>query len=110
MHGSAAVLHCVVVIATIFSEIVNGHLKTALITHPVCLQHEMGRNHPESPARLQAVLAHLEHAELTSQMEQIDAPLASEAALAATHLPDYVARIFAAAPLEDYAYLDPDTS
>ncbi len=84
--------------------------KTALITHPVCLQHEMGPNHPESPARLRAVLAHLASAGLTSQMEMVEAPMASEASLCATHLPDYVARIFAAAPLDDYAYLDPDTS
>jgi len=86
------------------------NVKTALITHPVCLQHEMGPNHPESPSRLRAVLAHLESAQLTSLMEMVEAPMASEEALAATHLPDYVARIFAAAPLEDYAYLDPDTS
>lgn len=89
---------------------VNVALKTALITHPVCLLHEMGVNHPESPARLMSVLAHLESAGLSAQMEKVEAPLASEDALAATHLPDYVSRIFAAAPLEDYAYLDPDTS
>jgi acetoin utilization deacetylase AcuC-like enzyme len=91
-------------------NLTTSSLKTALITHPVCLQHEMGPHHPESPARLVSVLAHLDSAGLTERMEKVEAPLASEAALTATHLPGYVERIFAAAPLVDYAYLDPDTS
>jgi acetoin utilization deacetylase AcuC-like enzyme len=84
--------------------------RTALITHTDCLKHEMGTHHPESPLRLQSVLQHLENSGLTAQMDVVDAPLASEDMLAATHLPDYVSRIFASAPLTDYAYLDPDTS
>ncbi|MBC7623711.1 MAG: histone deacetylase family protein [Aeromicrobium sp.] len=83
---------------------------SALITHPVCLQHEMGPHHPESPSRLYAVLNALENAGLSKQMQRVDAPLATETALAAAHDPDYVASIFAAAPTHDYAYLDPDTS
>ena len=84
--------------------------KTALISHPVCLQHEMGPHHPESPSRLAAVLDALDHAGLSAQMERVQAPLASRELLAATHDPDYVDAIFAAAPSHDYAYLDPDTS
>jgi len=84
--------------------------RTALITHSVCLQHEMGPHHPESPSRLHAVLNALENAGLAKQMERVEAPPASAQQLAATHDPDYVASIFAAAPSHDYAYLDPDTS
>ncbi len=86
------------------------HLKSALITHPICLQHEMGPHHPESPDRLRSVLWHLENAGLTAKMQAIEAPLASESSLAATHEPDYVAHIFAVAPHQAYAYLDPDTA
>ncbi|HSS27790.1 MAG TPA: histone deacetylase family protein, partial [Usitatibacter sp.] len=32
-------------------------MATALITHPDCVRHEMGAGHPESPARLKAILA-----------------------------------------------------
>jgi acetoin utilization deacetylase AcuC-like enzyme len=70
----------------------------------------MGPHHPESPARLHAVLNALENAGLAKSMQRVDAPLASEDALAAAHSESYVARIFQAAPLEDYAYIDPDTS
>lgn len=83
---------------------------TALITHSFCLQHEMGPHHPESPSRLHAVLNALENTGLAKQMERVEAPPASMEQLAATHDPDYVASIFAAAPSHDYAYLDPDTS
>lgn len=85
-------------------------MTTAFITHPVCLQHEMGPHHPESPARLQAVYDAFEAAELMPKLKRVEAPLASEAQLEAAHAPDYVARIFQAAPLVDYAYLDPDTA
>ena len=88
----------------------NTHLKSALITHPVCLQHEMGPHHPESPSRLQSVLSHLEGGGLTAQMDSVDAPLASIEQLAGAHSQEYVESIFAAAPTRDYAYLDPDTS
>lgn len=85
-------------------------MTTALITHPVCLQHEMGAHHPESPARLQAVYDAFDASGLMSKLMRVEAPLASEAQLEAAHSPDYVANIFQSAPLEDYAYLDPDTA
>lgn len=88
----------------------QSNTKSALITHPVCLQHEMGPHHPESPSRLHAVLNALENAGLAKQMQRVDAPPASEATLVLAHDADYVASIFAAAPTHDYAYLDPDTS
>ena len=101
----------VVVIRMSFSEnSLMNMTKTALITHPVCLQHEMGAQHPESPLRLKSVLAYLESSGLRAQMEQIEAPQASIEALAATHAAEYVDHIFATSPLQGYAYLDPDTS
>lgn len=84
--------------------------RSALITHPVCLEHEMGPHHPESPARLHAVLNALENLGLAKAMDRVEAPLATEAELAAAHSDAYVERIFQSAPLDDYAYLDPDTS
>jgi acetoin utilization deacetylase AcuC-like enzyme len=83
---------------------------TAFITHPVCLQHEMGAHHPESPARLQAVYDAFDASGLMPKLMRVEAPLASEAQLEAAHSADYVAKIFQSAPLEDYAYLDPDTA
>jgi len=85
-------------------------MTTALITHPVCLKHEMGPHHPECPERLAAVLQGLEQSGLWPQLVKVEAPAASREALALAHAPDYVAAIFDAAPETGYAYLDPDTS
>ncbi len=70
----------------------------------------MGPQHPESPSRLQSVLAYLARAGLTAQMQSIEAPLASEDALVAAHSAEYVESVFLSAPRQGYAYLDPDTS
>jgi acetoin utilization deacetylase AcuC-like enzyme len=83
---------------------------TAIITHPDCLLHEMGRNHPESPMRLESVLASLRALPNQETLIWRDATMASREALCAAHTEAHVAKIFNAAPATDYAYLDPDTS
>lgn len=85
-------------------------MTTAFITHAACLQHEMGPHHPECPERLQAVYDAFDRSGLMPQLVRVEAPLATEAQLSATHSADYVESIFAAAPEQGYAYLDPDTS
>jgi acetoin utilization deacetylase AcuC-like enzyme len=85
-------------------------MTTAFITHPSCLKHEMGPHHPECPERLQAVYDEFNRSGLMQKLQSVEAPLAMREQLAATHAPDYVNAIFAAAPQQDYAYLDPDTS
>jgi acetoin utilization deacetylase AcuC-like enzyme len=85
-------------------------MTTAFITHPTCLKHEMGPHHPECPERLQAVYDEFNRSGLLQKLRSVEAPLATREQLAATHAPEYVDAIFAAAPQHDYAYLDPDTS
>ena len=85
-------------------------MTTAFITHPDCLKHEMGPHHPECPARLQAVYDAFTRSGLMTQLQLVEAPLATRAQLAAAHASDYVDAIFEAAPTHDYASLDPDTS
>ena len=50
-------------------------MTTLLITHQACFEHDPGRMHPESPARLKAVLAALEAPEFAA-LERRAAPLA----------------------------------
>jgi len=77
-------------------------------THPACLEHDPGIGHPESPARLRAVLQALDHARFAS-IERIEAPRATREQLERIHGAGYVDRIFASAPAEGHARLDPDT-
>ena len=78
-------------------------------TSPACGLHDMGAEHPESPARLDAIQDQL----LSSGMEYVlrffDAPKATRSQLGLVHTPDYVDSIFARAPSEGFEVLDEDT-
>jgi acetoin utilization deacetylase AcuC-like enzyme len=79
-----------------------------LYTHPACLQHDPGPAHPESPARLRAVLAALDRDRFAT-LDRIEAPRASREALTRVHTPAYVERILASAPATGTLRLDEDT-
>ena len=81
-----------------------------LISHPACALHEMGSHHPECPARLDAIRNQLLASGLDLVLEHVDAPAATHEQLCRAHDPEYVAHVFARAPAEGQAWLDPDTS
>ena len=83
---------------------------TAFITHPSCLQHEMGPGHPECPDRLTAIEDHLLSSGLDPQLARHEAPAATVEQLARVHDRRYVEAIQAAAPASGLRYLDPDTA
>ena len=81
----------------------------ALYTHASCLLHEPGAGHPESPARLRAVLQALDH-DRYALLDRIEAPLATHEQLARAHSPGQIASIFDQAPAGDEEVrIDPDT-
>lgn len=80
-----------------------------LYTHPACLRHSAGPGHPESPARLQAVLEALDH-DRFAMLDRIEAPRATRAQLELVHDAGLVALVHATAPDEGYAQLDADTA
>jgi len=84
-------------------------MPTALITHPACLEHDVGAWHPECPDRLRAVLRALEGESFADLLREA-APLATLDQLARAHSPEYVEAILAIrpAPGETLA-LDADT-
>jgi len=84
-------------------------MTTAYITHPDCLRHEMGAEHPERPQRLVAIDEHLGRANLLEKLRCVPAPLAEPDDLKRVHAPEYVDMIFEHAPTEGYVQLDPDT-
>ena len=79
-----------------------------LYTHPACLDHDPGIGHPESPARLRAVLQALD-APPFAAIERVEAPRATREQIERAHGTDYVDGIFASAPSHGAARLDPDT-
>jgi acetoin utilization deacetylase AcuC-like enzyme len=79
-----------------------------IYTHSACLGHDPGGDHPESSARLRAVLQALDEPGFAS-IERVEAPRATREQLARVHASEYVDCIFASAPAQGHAQLDPDT-
>jgi len=73
---------------------------TSYITHPECLKHNMGHQHPESPSRLSAINDRLHAAHLFDFLVHDEAPLAHRSQLARVHDPAYIDAIEAASPYE----------
>ena len=83
-------------------------LPTHFYSHPVCITHEPGPHHPESPDRLKSVMAALSKGSFDS-LVRFDAPETTPDVIALMHDPDYVDYILHAVPESGYAQLDPDT-
>ncbi len=85
-------------------------MAAAFVTHPDCLKHEMGAQHPERPARLTAIEDQLIASGVGAHLARFDAPLATDEQLARVHPIEYVRAIREAAPEHGTVHLDPDTA
>jgi len=83
-------------------------MTTLLYTHPSCLEHDPGQYHPETPARLKAVLAALSAPEFAA-LERREAPEATLEDLSRVHPPHFVERLLAAVPEAGHVGIDADT-
>lgn len=83
-------------------------MTTLLFTHSDCAGHQTGEGHPESSARLSAVLQALAGPEFTG-LARRDAPLAEEEALARVHGAAFVKQVLDTVPETGRRALDPDT-
>ena len=82
---------------------------TLVISHPACLEHDMGEGHPERPDRVRAIERALE-SEAFQMLARDAAPRADLAAIARVHPQDYIEAIRAAAPKHGPTAIDQDTS
>lgn len=85
-------------------------MQTAYITHPLCLRHDMGGHHPESPARIHAIEDQLIASGLFGYLQHHEAPEATREQLLRVHAPDYMDAIAAASPQQGMVSLDGDTT
>lgn len=85
-------------------------MHTAYITHPACLKHDMGADHPECPARILAIEDQLIASGLLPFLDHHQAPRASEAQLARVHELGYIRMVFDQAPSAGLIQLDGDTA
>jgi len=68
-------------------------MRTALIYHPIYLQHDTGPGHPERPSRLQSILRKLRKTGLIDKLRRVEPPPASIEEITLVHPKDYVSDI-----------------
>jgi acetoin utilization deacetylase AcuC-like enzyme len=83
-------------------------MTTLLYTHPACLEHDPGHYHPESPARLRAVLRALDGPDF-ARLERREAPEATIDDIARVHPRVFAERLLAAVPQSGHVGIDADT-
>ena len=83
-------------------------MTTLLYTHAACVAHDPGPHHPESPARLRAVLEALSAPEFAG-LDRREAPEAAIDDIARVHPRRLVESLLAQMPKEGYAAIDADT-
>jgi len=86
----------------------GGKHPVALYTHAACLDHDPGPGHPETPARLAAVLEALDESAFPT-LRRIEAPRATREQLARVHVPRLIDSILDHGPLHYWRMLDADT-
>ena len=79
-----------------------------LFTHEACLAHDPGPGHPESPARLRAVMAALNRPDFAG-LTRATAPLATREHLLLAHSEPYVDALLRLQDLAELGSLDADT-
>jgi acetoin utilization deacetylase AcuC-like enzyme len=88
-------------------------MSTAFYTHRDCALHDMGPGHPESPARLAAIEAHLQATGLNARLDWREAPPVETSALLRAHGADHVHGLCGLLQelqeRQDSLALDPDT-
>jgi acetoin utilization deacetylase AcuC-like enzyme len=85
-------------------------MTVTVFSHPACLQHDLGHDHPESPSRLHAIADQLLSSGLEYVIQQKDASAASDEQLALVHDPAYLRLVQQKQPDSGLAWLDDDTA
>jgi len=85
-------------------------MQTAYISHPACLLHEMGTNHPECPERIAAIEKQFNESGLMSNLQTHDAPQADITHLQRAHPEAFITDIMNKSPSAGLSHIDGDTS
>lgn len=81
-----------------------------VVWHPACLEHDPGEGHPESPARLGAVLEAVQTFAEDTGAELAEAPEVSRESLLRVHSADYLDWLEGHFPADGIAWIDADTA
>ncbi len=83
-------------------------MSVGIISHNLCASHDMGKGHPECPARLSAIQDQLIGSGLDFAIRQYDAISIEPELLSLVHDPEYINYVFEHSPSEGFFDLDDD--
>ncbi len=84
-------------------------MTTLYLSHPDCELHNMGPQHPESPARLVAINRLLREQPWYGELREVPAPKLDLEMLYTVHPPELVDQLLNASPEEGWVAIDADT-
>lgn len=86
-------------------------MSTLLLTHPVCLTHDMGAGHPEQPARLHAIMNVLDDPRFAG-LRREEPPIGTDDMLRLAHPEAHISFIRKFAPRDEHGFfrIDADTA
>ena len=84
----------------------------AFITHPDCILHDLGDQHPERPARLREINQHIDHSDVATQLTRYTAETVTEQQLLRAHDQTYLQQIYQQSPQNpgEVKFIDADKS
>jgi acetoin utilization deacetylase AcuC-like enzyme len=85
-------------------------MHTSYLTHPICLKHDMGSDHPECPARIHAIEDQLIASGLLHFLDHQESPKVTREQLLRVHSAAYIDSIFTRSPASGLVHLDGDTA
>ena len=85
-------------------------MNTAYLTHPLCLKHDMGEDHPECPSRIQAIEDQLIASGLLHFLDHQEPIKATREQLLRVHTEAYIESVYERSPLSGLVHLDGDTA
>ena len=85
-------------------------MTVTVFSHPACLQHNLGAEHPESPARLHAIFDQILISGLEYVLQHKDSSAATDEQLSLAHDKNYIADLKAQTPETGLVWLDDDTA
>lgn len=83
----------------------------AFITHPDCILHDLGDQHPERPARLREINQHINHSDVAKQLTHYTAETVTNQQLLRAHDQTYLQQIYQQSPQNPgkVKFIDADT-
>ena len=85
-------------------------MTVTVFSNPVCLKHNLGSDHPESPARLHAIFDQILSSGLEYVLQHKNSTAATDEQLALAHDKNYIATTQAQTPEQGLLWLDDDTA